>query len=245
MADPLGASDLDRGHTRPIEPRRRPRQPLGENPHEVRRRRPAPRLRRGGQREREVPRPEHVDTLEHGLGDRLAPGVRRGTPLPWGGPCRGANRALPRGAISRSREVKGPRPPRGRRAMVGAAGFEPATSCSQSTCATVAPHPDGCERQYGTLLQRARAPGRQAGTGRGLTSASGGGWACEHDRGRGYPPTRNARPATTSTPSMITTKARSGSRSTMRLPSADPAIIRGPMATPMATDRAERIDAWP
>ena len=28
------------------------------------------------------------------------------------------------------------------RLMVGAAGFEPATSGSQSTCATVAPHPD-------------------------------------------------------------------------------------------------------
>ena len=139
----------------------------------------------------------------------------------------------------------GPAASGGERPMVGAAGFEPATSCSQSTCATVAPHPDGCERQYGTLLHRARAPGRQAGTGRGLTRASSGGRAADQHRGRNYPPTRNARPATTSTPSMITTKARSGSRSTMRLPSADPAIIRGPIATPMATDRAERIDAWP
>ena len=36
---------------------------------------PAPRLRRGGQREREVARPQDVDPLEHGLRDRLAPGV--------------------------------------------------------------------------------------------------------------------------------------------------------------------------
>ena len=38
---------------------------------------PAPRIRRGGQRERVVGHPQDVDPFEHGLGDRVPPGVRR------------------------------------------------------------------------------------------------------------------------------------------------------------------------
>ena len=34
-------------------------------------------------------------------------------------------------------------PPRAAARMVGVVGFEPTTSCSQSTCATTALHPDG------------------------------------------------------------------------------------------------------
>ena len=59
---------------------------------------------------------------------------------------------------SRSPQEAGANPRQDRHAMlVGAVGFEPTSSCSQSTCATVAPRPDRFRAQEAHMLRRSYA----------------------------------------------------------------------------------------